>query len=189
LPLRTIVTLYPGPWARASNAAGPSTPIPRGLVREHGIVCGAAPLGDGPQLVVRGNSALILDPCSGSASAGGRRGAGAARPDARLAVHGEVMLVRDGRVACMHSADTEDLMVCLGTCGRQALHAVAMCASRSSMARFLVECGCTDALLVVQGEACGLMVYGERRMGGASAPVPAAMVIRDLLPVGRNRIF
>lgn len=73
-------------------------------------------------------------------------------------------------------------MVCLGTCpdGR-VIHAVATSACCSLMARFFVKCRCTAALLVADGDAYGLLVYGERRLGQATAPVASAIIVRDIL--------
>jgi len=172
LPLKAIASSYPGPWVRASNASGPGTHSSHGLVREWGIVCGTSSLGDLPRLVVTGNSALVQD----------RDDDGEVAAAPRLVIHGEAVLVKDREITGTWREANESSMVCMGICrGGQVLHVVATSACPLLMARFFVECGCTAALLVADGDACGLLVYGERRLGQATTPVASAIIVRDIL--------
>lgn len=174
LRLNDIAHAYPGPWARASSAAPQGGLVPQGLVREWGIVCGTTSLGQAPQLLVSGNSALIYDPANSAT---------APFPRPRLAIYGEAILVKNGKVAGLWPGDHEDSLVGIGVLpGGTILHAVATLACRHVFARFFVEQGCKDALLVTSGESCGLMVYGDRRLGSVDGLLQSAIIVRDILP-------
>ncbi len=174
LALTDIAHAYPGPWARASSAAPQGRLVPHGLVREWGIVCGTTCLGQAPQLLVSGNSAIIYDPADRAA---------APFPRPRLAISGETILARNGKVAGALPGDREESLVGIGIMpGGTTLHVVATLASRHLLARFFVEQGCMDALLVTSGESCGLMVYGGRRLGSIDGLLQSAIIVRDILP-------